>query len=231
MGVFVDAPTGTHVNPEVQEAVRAAGRLCQTLGHEVEEIACPFEGAVIDDFLRYWGFVAWLQVWTARLAMHWGFDRSKVEPWTRGLVAFFWREKLVAWRAIRRLRRFPYVFADVMTRYDVLVSPVLAEPAPPLGYLATDLPFETKCARVRSYVAFTQLCNASGAPAISLPLARSATGLPIGVQLAAAHGRDGTLLELARSIEEAQPWEAIAPREAWATEDHGPMANVRLHSM
>jgi amidase len=102
-----------------------------------------------------------------------------------------------------------------MERHDVLVSPTVAEPAPPLGYLATDLPFDTKFARVRSFAAFTPIYNASGAPAISLPLGRSAAGLPIGVQFAAGHGRDRVLLELALSIEATRPWEAIAPRRAW----------------
>jgi len=215
IGVFVDAPTGTPVSPEVREAVLAAARLCGTLGHAVEEIACPFEGAVIDDFLRYFGFLAWLQVRTARLTIHWGFDRSKVEPWTAGFMEYFSREKLATLAAIRRLRRFSGTFAEVMKRHDVLISPTVPEPAPPLGYLATDLPFDIEFARVRSYVAFTPIHNASGAPAISLPLGRSAAGLPIGVQFAAGHGRDRVLLELALLIEATRPWEAIAPRRAW----------------
>jgi amidase len=215
IGAFVDAPVGTPVNPEVRDAVLAAARLCRALGHVVEEIACPFEGGVIDDFLRYFGFLAWLQVHTARLALHWGFDPSKIEPWTRGFMEFFSREKLAAWSAIRRLRAFSRTFAEVMTRHDVLISPTAAEPAPPLGYLAPDLPFETLFARIRAYVPFTPLHNASGAPAISLPLARSSAGLPIGVQFAAAHGHDRMLLDLALSIEAAQPWETTAPRQAW----------------
>jgi amidase len=211
IGVFVDAPTGTPVDPEVREAVLAAGRLCGTLGHVVEEIPCPFEGSVIDDFLRFWGFVAWFQVRTGRMAFHRGFDRSQIEPWTRGIAGYFAGEKMAAFAATRRLRRFAKTYAQTLARHDVLVSPVLADPAPPLGYLATDVPFETAFERLRSYACFTPLHNASGAPAISLPLGRGAAGLPIGVQFAAAHGRDGTLLELALSIEAARPWQRVAP--------------------
>jgi amidase len=212
MGVFVDAPTATPVEPEVRNAVLEAARLCETLGHVVEEISCPFEGAVLDDFLRYWGLLAWLQVWTGRLGTHWGFERSKVEPWTLGLMGFFSRKKLAGLAATRRLRRFARTFAQVMDRHDVLVSPTLSAPAPPLGYLATDLPFDVLFQRVRAYAAFTPLYNASGAPAITLPLGRSAAGLPIGVQFAAAHGNDRTLLELGLSIEAARPWETMARR-------------------
>lgn len=217
MGVFVGAPTGTPVNAEVQKAALAAARLCETLGHVVEEISCPFEGGVFDDFLRYWALLAWLQVWTGRLGMHWGFERSKVEPWTKGLMGFFSRKKLAGLAATRRLRRFSSTFAQVMERHDVLISPTLAEPAPSLGYLAPDLPFNTAFERVRAYAAFTTFYNVSGAPAITLPLGRSSAGLPIGVQFAAAHGSDRALLELALSIEAAQPWPGVAPREAWVS--------------
>jgi amidase len=226
VGVFVEAPIGTPVSPEVQQAVLAAAALCETMGHVVEEIPCPFEGAVIDDFLRYWGLLAWLSVWTGRLSLHWGFDRSKVEPWTKGLVRFFAREKLAALGAIRRLRRFSTTFANAMNRRDVLISPTLSEPAPALGYLAPDLPFDVAFERVRPYAAFTSIYNLSGSPAITLPLGRSTAGLPIGVQFGAAHGGDQTLLELALSIEAARPWEAMAPRHAWVREERKGMGSA-----
>jgi amidase len=218
IGVFVDAPIGTPVDPDVRQAVLDAARSCETLGHHVEVIPCPFAGSVIDDFLRYWGVVAWLQMGMGRLLMHRGFDRTKVEPWTRGLAGYFGQAKRAGVAATMRLRRFAATFRDVMTRHDVLVSPTVATPAPPLGFLATDAPFETHFERVRAFAPFTPLYNTSGAPAISLPLGRSSSGLPIGVQFAAAHGQDRVLLELASSLEASTPWERTAPRERWARE-------------
>jgi amidase len=216
IAVFVDAPVGTPVDPEVRQAVLDAARSCEALGHHVEEIPCPFAGAVIDDFLQYWGLVAWMQLRLGRFLMHRGFDRKKVEPWTRGIAGYFARAKLATFAATRRLRRYAATYAEVMTRYDVLVSPVVATPAPPLGHLATDAPFETHFERVRAFAPFTPICNVSGAPAISLPLGRSRAGLPIGVHFAAAHGQDRLLLELASSLETAAPWEQVAPRDRWA---------------
>jgi len=98
----------------------------------------------------------------------------------------------------------------VRTRYDVLVLPSVAAPAPLLGHLATDLPYETHYDRVRTFAAFTPLHNVAGAPAISLPLGRGATGLPLGVQFAAARGHEALLLELAQTLEAAHPWPRMA---------------------
>lgn len=214
LGLYVDAPTGTPVDPQMQAAVRDAGRACAAMGHEVIEIECPFPAQVIDDFLTYWGFLAWLQIKAARLMLHRSFDTTQIEPWTRGLAGSFTADRRRGLAAIRRLRRFPQAYAEVLTRYDVLVSPTVAAPAPPLGHLATDLPYETHYDRVRTFAAFTPLHNAAGAPAISLPLGRTTTGLPLGVQLAAAPGRDALLLELAQALEQAHPWPRTAPRSA-----------------
>ena len=102
-----------------------------------------------------------------------------------------------------------------MTRFDVLLSPTLPEPAPPLGHLAPDQPFADLFGRMRAFAAFTLGYNVAGAPAVSLPMGRSSAGLPIGVQFAAAHGQDGVLLQLARAIEVAHPWQVLAPRQRW----------------
>ncbi|MGQ0649740.1 MAG: amidase family protein, partial [Gemmatimonadaceae bacterium] len=176
--------------------------------------ACPFPRQVNDDFLVYWGFLAWLQVKTARLMLDGRFDKTKVEPWTRGLATSFTSNRRRAFGAIRRLRTFAKAYADVLATYDVLISPTVATPAPPLGHLATDLPYETHFDRVGTFAAFTALFNAAGAPAISLPLGRTTTNLPLGIQFAAARNQDALLLSLAQTLEQAQPWPLAAPTRA-----------------
>lgn len=215
IGVFVDSAVAGAVDPEVRQAALAAARLCSSLGHRVDEVPCPFDASTIDDFMRYLAIVGWIQVTTGRWALHRGFDASRVDPWTGQLVLYFTYEKRAALAATHRLRRFARTFRHVMTRFDVLLSPTLPEPAPPLGHLAPDRPFADLFGRMRAFAAFTLVYNVAGAPAVSLPLGRSSAGLPIGVQFAAAHGQDGVLLQLARAIEVAQPWEALAPRQRW----------------
>ena len=91
----------------------------------------------------------------------------------------------------------------------MIVSPVLAHVTPVLGYLAAELPFETQIERLLGYITFTPANNASGGPAISLPMGRTNSGLPIGVQFSAAHGDEKTLLELAYELETAQPFRQL----------------------
>ena len=215
IAVFVDAPGGAPVHPEIQAAVRGAARLCESLGHHVDEIRCPVGDALGEDFLLFWGYVAWIQLKTARLILHRAFDADRVEPWTRGIAGIGAGRKRETLFAIRRLRAFTRTYAALFADVDVLVSPVTAQPPPPLGHLDPGLPFEVHLERIKRYSTFTPIQNVAGAPAISLPLGRTADGLPIGVQFAGAQGADRQLLVLAEQLEAAQPWPKIAPVERW----------------
>jgi amidase len=98
--------------------------------------------------------------------------------------------------------------ADGSHGFDLLVTPVLASPPPPLGYLSGP----EGAARVAELLLFTAQFNVTGQPAISLPLHRTAGGLPVGSQLVAAYGREDVLVRVAAQLETAAPWPAIAPR-------------------
>jgi len=88
--------------------------------------------------------------------------------------------------------------------YDVILSPTLLQPPVPLGYLDTNSDDgETYGAHFRSFWGFTSLYNATGQPAMSLPLHWSAEGLPVGVQLAAPFGEEVRLLSISGQIERA----------------------------
>ena len=96
--------------------------------------------------------------------------------------------------------------------FDLLLTPTLSTPPPPLGFFdpaATD-PL-TAGARASQFAAFTSPFNLTGQPAISLPLESNAAGLPIGVQLVAAYGREDLLLRVAAALETARPWASRRP--------------------
>ena len=101
-------------------------------------------------------------------------------------------------------RRLQQWWAD---GWDVLVTPTLAEPPPLLAeFEPVDGEPTAQMRRAGQWVAFTPAYNMSGQPAISLPLHWNADGLPIGVQLVAAYGREDVLLRVASQLESAHPW-------------------------
>ncbi len=105
------------------------------------------------------------------------------------------RDRIVAWS--RRVGSF-------FETADVLVTPTLGMLPPPLGQL---LPGDAEVTLLQAqFSGFCPAWNWTGFPAITLPLAQSAGGLPIGVQLVAAYGREHLLLQVAAQLEQAMPW-------------------------
>lgn len=211
IAAYVDSPLGRPVAPDVHRAVHDAARACEALGHHVELVPCPFPARVVEDFVRYWALLAWLQHRLGRVLVHSSFDSDRLEPWTRGLSRWCEREPRPMAAATRRLRHLTREHAEVMARYDVLLSPVIAHPPPLLGHFATDAPFELALERILDHCPFTGIANAAGNPALSLPLGRTVAGVPIGVQLAGRAHEESTLLALALELERAHPWPTIAP--------------------
>ena len=96
--------------------------------------------------------------------------------------------------------------------WDLLLTPTLSAPPLPVGSMPNnpERPM-TPLMTAGSWVAFTSQFNISGQPAISLPLHRTAEGLPVGIQLAAAYGREDVLIRVASQLEQAAPWAHLTP--------------------
>ncbi len=90
-----------------------------------------------------------------------------------------------------------------------MLTPTLADETPRIGYLDPTADYQQIIDRLEDWVAFTPVQNVTGEPAISLPLAESANGLPVGMMFSAAMGQETRLLELAYELEEARPWARI----------------------
>jgi amidase len=96
--------------------------------------------------------------------------------------------------------------------FDLLVTPTVAEPACSLEHLdphAHDPMVLLE--RMAPHMAFTEPFNCTGQPALSLPLHWSSEGLPLGVQLVAARGREDLLLRVAAQLEQIFPWADRSP--------------------
>ncbi len=209
----VTGSRGLGIDVETVDAVRDAARLCEALGHDVVEVGPPVDDRFATDFLRFWELLAFLLHRGGRTIYGRDFDPSRVEVVTRGLSDRMRRHPEGLPGALRRLRAMARTHEPLFADHDVLISPVTGHPAPPIGALGPDVAFRTHLVRLIRFCSMTPVQNVSGSPAISLPLGRTAQGLPIGVQLAARFGHERTLLELALALEEAAPW-PLTPGQA-----------------
>ncbi|GAC70087.1 amidase [Gordonia soli] len=209
IGVLDEAITGQPLDADTVAGLQATVELLGELGHDVEVIPIPVEPAFIDQFTDYWGLMAFsLEFFGSRL-LDPDFDRSQVDPFTRGLsrkfLRRFYRTPHVIWSLRRSIGRFRAVFRQV----DVVLSPTLAHVTPEIGYLDPGIDFDLVFERLIRYVAFTPANNVSGTPAISLPLAQSSAGLPVGIHFSADLGCERVLLELAFELEAARGFARI----------------------
>ena len=112
-------------------------------------------------------------------------------------------------RALQAIERASLATGAFFEAHDVLLTPTVGVPVPPLGMLDT-MRLES-LAHAGAVAAFTALFNATGQPAMSVPAGVDSTGMPTGAQFVAALGGDDLLLALATALEEAMPWPRVAP--------------------
>jgi len=196
-------------SPQMRELTLKSAALLEELGHRVEYVDDhPVPASFVDDFVLYWGFLALVQVRTGRRLFGDTFDRTRLDSLTLGLQRHTSRNIHRLPLAIVRLRGLRRRTARFFRTYDVVLTPTVADETPRIGYLApTD--YQQVIDRLVDWVAFTPMQNVTGEPAISLPLAQSADGMPAGMMLSADLGQEALLLELAYELEEARPWARI----------------------
>jgi amidase len=210
VGLLLETVNGAQIDAQTRAAVEKTATLLEKAGHVIEPISLPVTEQFADDFLQYWGLLAMLAATTGKFAFDRSFDAGRLDGLTVGLRGYHRRNVRRTPGALRRLRRTSRAYARMFARHEIVLSPVLAHVTPQLGYLSPTVPFDVLLARLQHFVAFTPLNNIAGTPAISLPMGVADEGLPIGVQLAAAHGDERTLLETAFLLEQAQPFPSLA---------------------
>jgi len=196
-------------SPEMRELTLKAAALLEELGHKVTEIDNPVPARFKDDFLLYWMFLAFAVVRGGRRMYGPSFDRTKLDNMTLGLDRMAARNLHRIPGAIRRLTASRRITQRLSGTYDAVLMPTLAEVTPRIGHLDPTADFDRVMDRLIDWVAFTPLQNATGDPAISLPLGESASGLPVGLMLSTVAGQEARLLALAYELEEARPWARI----------------------
>lgn len=208
--------TGGAIHEDCLAAVDDAVSLCRDLGHEVVEADLPVAGdteAFIHAFnvLWYSGCASTINT----IAMMGGITplADYFEPLTWAIYEigreFSASDYLMAVRTIQRASRdVGRFFADC----DVLLTPVLAEPPVSIGTF--DAPQSNPMQaweRVVAFAPFTAAFNATGQPAMSVPLFWNGDNLPVGTHFAGRFGDEATLFRLAAQLEEARPWATRRP--------------------
>ncbi len=196
-------------SPEVRELTFKTAALLEELGHKVTTIDNPVPPRFMNDFLLYWSFLAFALVRSGRHGFGPSFDRTKLDNLTLGLEQHAARNLHRLPLAIARLSRIRRITSRLTGTYDVLLTPTLADVTPRIGHLDPTADYQQVIDRLVEWVAYTPLQNATGEPAISLPLAESVSGLPVGMMFAAPLGHEARLLRLAYELEEAKPWRRI----------------------
>ncbi|WP_226575499.1 amidase [Acuticoccus sediminis] len=203
--------TGAPVHPACRDAAHDAARLLEAMGHAVEVAVPP---ANTEGMMAAWTTIVAcgtaLAVRNKLAKLGRSLEPGDVEGVTRGAIAVAegvsGADYLAAVGAIHAYGR---EMAAFLQRYDVLLSPTLAEPPALVGRFAHTtedyIAFRTGPDGIFAYSPFTATFNASGQPAVSLPLSWH-EGLPIGVHLAARFGEDEMLMSLSAEIERARPW-------------------------
>ncbi len=215
VGVLDRSPT-VPAHPECVTAVETAAALLEELGHHVEAASprAMYDPGFIDRFITV--LLANSAVDGAEFerilgreltdddlepsnlaAIHLGRRISAADYIEAVNAQHLWTRQMLSW----------WHPSDGAPGFDLLLTPVISAPPPPIGYLSGPQADE----RLRELLQFTAQFNVTGQPAVSLPLHWSETGLPVGVQLVAAHNREDVLVRVASQLETAQPWAGRRP--------------------
>lgn len=207
---------GAEMDIEIVSGVRDAARLCEHLGHDVEEVMPPVD---ISDLTS-----AVLTVISTAVAntLDTEVERrgrplgdGEIECVTRSIYEQGKSQNALQYaRAMQKLHLFSRQAAPFFQKYDVLLLSTLGRLPLPVGSLANaDLDLASLTKKFYDYGPNTQLFNVTGQPAMSVPLAWASDGTPIGIQFVGRFADEATLFRLAGQLEREVHWDKRRPPE------------------
>lgn len=205
IGFITQTFDGKPVHGECAAAVERTAKLLTDMGHHVDAAGPDFDSSLLTDTMIRILFGSLVAMFPGDPGAE---EEFGLEPITRAALAFA-RETTLAEHLTRTMvmNREVRKLSAFWERFDILVTPTMATPPVPLGTLDTrhdDL--ERFLETLSSVCPFTAPFNATGQPAISLPMHMTPDGLPVGVQFVGRFARDDTVLALAAALERAAPW-------------------------
>lgn len=211
---------GSLIHPDCVAAARDAATLLESLGHHVEEAAPQVDVMAL---MRAWTRIVacGTALWTRQKLAKLGRDmrQGDVEGVTEGAIRLAATLSGADYlEAVEHVHDFGREMAAFFEGRDAFLTATMAEPPAEIGRFKPDFPdfmdYRVGAEGILPYSPFAPLFNASGQPAANVPLAWSADGLPIGVQIATAFGEDEILMALCAELEQARPWFGRRPEMA-----------------
>jgi len=208
------APTGVPVHPDCVHAVEDAAKLCADLGHEATEARPKLDAELLSkSFLAVWSAGCAAKMEASAFLTRRKPTPEQFEELTWALAEQGRRVSGAAYLlAVNALQGIAREIARFFKNYDVWLTPTLAEPPLPLGS------FDPRpgnplhgVERAMAFIPFTPICNATGQPAMSVPLFWNGEGLPIGTHFVGRFGEESMLFRLAAQLEAARPWGGRRP--------------------
>jgi amidase len=202
--------TGVEVDAEFAAAVENIAAKCEEMGHFVEAAKPQFD---LEPYFRalgvMWGSALCFSCDQLGRKMGRPIGPQYLEPVTLEMYKRAGKYSAVEVVGARKeLNVTRRKIGRFFEKYDLLLTPTITRLPVPLGTIHQnqEIPLERWYAGTSRFNAFTNLFNATGLPAISLPLCQSAQGLPVGMQFAAGFGKEDLLIRIASAFEEALPW-------------------------
>jgi amidase len=205
---------GTVVHPAIQEALGQTVSLLEGLGHDVRA------GTLKVDYRTLYSahqnaYAAGFSAKFRRIVERVGHEPRDTEIGQLGRRLYERGKSLSAIDALdafQTLRTLSWHILQQFETFDVYLTPVMAQPAPPVALLdPATTPLDEFDRLSREHFPFTLHFNVTGQPSISLPLGQSSDGLPIGMLFTARYGDEATLIRLAAELERANPWAERRP--------------------
>jgi amidase len=211
-----DTPVEAELDPEYERATRDAAELLESLGHHVEEVQAPWKGAdLLPTFSVLWATQVAASVMHGQMLAGAEATSENIEPlsmWLYETGNDFTAPQYMG--AVVALQAFARGIISFFGDWDMILTPSLAQPPVRHGEidpLGENPAYEFK--KSGEFTPWTAGINVTGQPAISLPLAQSEDGLPLGAHLIGRPLAEGDLLAVGRQLEQARPWAGrVAPQ-------------------
>jgi len=205
------------LDPEVLQAVDATASLLVEMGHIVEDVDSPYESMEKTRISLACSALRAKSLEDAARTMGRSINADTLEPinlklYERG----HYSQRTPMENLLEDIRTFRFKVGEAFEAFDLILTPSMPIVAPPHGAIySTTNPSLSAVEFMEADTALYQylgVFNVTGHPSVSLPLAHSIDGLPIGIQIVGRFGDEATLVRISRDLEEACPWDHRRPK-------------------